>query len=251
MPDSAGARRGRRLLAAQSLEWLSHFASRGAMDIEHLGYKTVHLLAERGWLEDPADIYALTSERLAELPGFKERSIQNLLDAIQASKDRPLWRLLTALNIRHVGSTVAQQLARAFRSVPALREAGVEDLNAVEGIGPEIAQSVFDWFHDQTNLRLVERLAAAGVRTEDEPAPEAPEGPLTGKTIVLTGGLSSMSRDDAVRRAVQAGAKVASSVSKKTDFVVAGENPGSKLERATELGVEVVDEDGFLRKLSD
>jgi DNA ligase (NAD+) len=218
------------------------------MDIEHLGYKTVILLLDRGWIEDPADFYALDAERLGELPGFKDRSIQNLLGAIEGSKDRPLWRLLTALNIRHVGGTIAQLLTRAFPSLTALREASVEDLGAVEGIGPEIAQSVFDWFHDEANVLLLDKLAAAGVRVQDEAAPDVPVGPLTGTTIVLTGGLTSMSRDDAVRLATMAGARVASSVSKKTDFVVAGENPGSKYEKAVELGIEVVDEEGFLSR---
>src|SRR5206468_11628843 len=116
----------RRGCPAQSIEWLSHFASRGAMDIEHLGYKTVIALADRGWLNDPADIYAITPERLAELPGFKDRSISNVLTAIEGSKDRPLWRLLTALNIRHVGGTIAQLLARAFLSTAALATASLE-----------------------------------------------------------------------------------------------------------------------------
>jgi DNA ligase (NAD+) len=238
----------RRGCAAQSIEWLSHFASRGAMDIEHLGYKTVIALADRGWLNDPADIYTLTAERLGELPGYKDRSIANVLAAIEGSKDRPVWRLLTALNIRHVGSTIAQLLARAFLSTTALATASIEELNAVEGVGPEIAQSVFDWFHDPVNLALLGRLDAAGVRIEDEAAPAVPDGPLTGSTIVLTGGLKAVSRDEATLLAVAAGARVVSTVSKKTDFVVAGENPGSKYERAVELGIEVVDEDEFLRR---
>jgi DNA ligase (NAD+) len=218
------------------------------MDIEHLGYKTVIALADRGWLNDPADIYTLTAERLGELPGYKDRSIANVLAAIEGSKDRPVWRLLTALNIRHVGSTIAQLLARAFLSTTALATASIEELNAVEGVGPEIAQSVFDWFHDPVNLALLGRLDAAGVRIEDEAAPAVPDGPLTGSTIVLTGGLKAVSRDEATLLAVAAGARVVSTVSKKTDFVVAGENPGSKYERAVELGIEVVDEDEFLRR---
>jgi DNA ligase (NAD+) len=219
------------------------------MDIEHLGYKTGMLLIDMGWIEDPADIYSITAEQLAQLPGFKEKSIGNLLSAIEGSKDRPLWRLLVAVNIPHVGSHVAQVLARAFPSVDALKAASVEDLVAVEEIGPEIAQSVFDWFHDKTNLRLLDRLRAAGVRTED-PEPEAPpEGPLSGTTIVITGGLEAMPRGEAERAAAAAGAKVASSVSKKTDFVVVGESPGSKYEKAVQLGVETVDEREFLKRL--
>ena len=219
------------------------------MDIEHLGYKTVMLLLDRGWLEDPADVYGITQEQLAELPGFKDRSISNLLTAIEVSKDRPLWRLLTALNIRHVGSTIAQMLARAFPSVDQLREAAPEELNEVEGIGPEIAQSVFEWFHTDENWALVEKLRAAGVRVKDDVVEAPPEGPLSGSTIVITGGLTSMSRGEAEQAAEAAGAKVASSVSKKTAFVVVGENPGSKYDKAVQLGVETIDEDGFLRRL--
>jgi DNA ligase (NAD+) len=234
---------------SQNIEWLFHFASRGAMDIEHLGYKTGMLLIDMEWIEDPADIYSITAGQLAQLPGFKEKSIGNLLSAIEGSKERPLWRLLVAVNIPHVGSHVAQVLAWAFPSVEALKAASVEDLVVVEEIGPEIAQSVFDWFHDKTNLRLLERLRSAGVRMED-PEPEAPpEGPLSGMAIVITGGLDSMSRGDVERAAQQAGAKVASSVSKKTDFVVVGENPGSKYDRAVQLGVETVDEQEFLKRL--
>jgi DNA ligase (NAD+) len=143
----------RRGCPAQSIEWLFHFASRGAMDIEHLGYKTGILLMDRGWVEGPADIYSLTPERLAELPGFKEKSIENLMAAIEASKDRPLWRLLVALNIPHVGGTVASMIARAYPSVEAIGRASVEELNGIPGIGREIALRVFDWFQDRRNRR--------------------------------------------------------------------------------------------------
>ncbi len=234
---------------AQSIEWLSHFASRGAMDIEHLGYKTVMLLLDRGWLDDPADIYSLTAEQLGELPGFKDRSISNLLSAIDSSRDRPLWRLLVALNIPHVGVTTAQMLARAFPSADELLEASTEALNAVEGIGPEIAQSVWEWFHDEEHWALVEKLRAAGVRVKDDVVEAPPEGPLSGSTIVITGGLAAMPRSEAEKAATDAGAKVASNVSKKTTFVVVGENPGSKYDKAVQLGVETIDEDEFLRRL--
>jgi len=207
------------------------------------------LLLDMGWVKDPADVYSLRREQLAELPGFKEKSIENLFGAIEASKDRPLWRLLVALNIPHVGGHVAQVLARAFPSVDRLADASALDLNAVEEIGPEIARSVHAWFHDPENRKLLDRLRKAGVRTED-PEPEAvPPGPLSGRTIVITGGLESMSRDEATAAAQAAGAQVASGVSKKTDFVVVGENPGSKADRATQLGVETVDEGEFLHRL--
>ena len=239
----------RRGCPSQNVEWLFAFASRGAMDIEGLGYKTGILLLDMGWVKDPADVYSLTAEQLAQLPGFKEKKISNLLSAIEASKDRPIWRLLVGLNIPHVGSTVAAVLARAFRSIDALAAATPEEIAAVEGVGPVIAQSVADWFRDKENRRLLEKLRAAGIRMED-PEPEAPvEGPLSGTTIVLTGGLEALSRDEAAAAAEAAGAKVASSVSKKTDFVVAGANPGTKLAKAEQLGVEVIDEPEFLKRV--
>jgi DNA ligase (NAD+) len=239
----------RRGCPSQGIEWLFHFASRGAMDIEHLGYKTGILLLDRGWVEDPADVYFLTDEQLAELPGFKERSIANLRAAIEGSKDRPLWRLLVAINVRHVGGTVAQLLARHFPSIEALRGASVEDLSAIDGIGPEIAQSVVDWFQDPENRALLEKLERAGVRTRDEEVAPPPEGPLTGATIVITGGLESLSRSEAEQAAAEAGAHVTSGVSKKTSFVVVGESPGSKFDKAVQLGVETIDEAQFLKRL--
>jgi DNA ligase (NAD+) len=220
------------------------------MDIEGLGYMTILQLIERGLVKDPGDIYRLTAEDLAGLEGFAEKSISNLLEAIERSKDRPLWRLLVGLNIRHVGEHVAQLLARAFGSIDALARASVEEIDAVPGIGPAIARSVHEWFHDPANLALIEKLRAAGVRmAEEAPAGPAEEGPLAGRTIVLTGTLPTLSREEATRLAQEAGARVASSVSRKTDFVVAGENPGSKLAKARELGIEVIDEEEFLRRI--
>jgi DNA ligase (NAD+) len=233
----------------QQEEWLFAFASRGAMDIEGLGYKTGMLLRDRDLIADPGDIYALTAEQLAELPGFQSKSIGNLLSSIEASKDRPIWRLLVALNIRHVGEHVAQVLARAFGSIDAIAAATEEEIDAVEEIGPEIAKSVFEWFHDDQNLQLVEKLRSAGVRMADPVVEQPTGGALAGTTIVLTGGLESMSRDDATAAAQAAGARVASSVSKKTDFVVVGENAGTKAARAEQLGVETIDEAEFLRRL--
>src|SRR5438093_22897 len=234
---------------SQNIEWLFSFASRGAMDIDSLGYKTGIQLIEMGWVKDPADIYSLSRDQLAQLPGFKEKKIEKLLTATLASKDRPIWRLLVALNIRHVGWHVAQVLARAFPSVDRLKKARLEEIEAVEGIGPEIAQSVYEWFHDKENLRLLEKLRKPGVRMRDEEPEPLPEGPLTGRTIVITGGLLSMSRSEAEQAAREAGARVASGVSKKTDFVVVGENPGSKHDKALQLGVETIDEQEFLKRL--
>ncbi|HSP81130.1 MAG TPA: NAD-dependent DNA ligase LigA [Myxococcaceae bacterium] len=236
---------------SQAIEWLFHFASRGALDIEHLGYATGTALLERGLVKDPADVFFLTAEQLADLPGFKEKSIHNLLSAIDAARNRPLWRLLVGLNIRHVGSRMARVLAQAFPSMDALRHASLEELMAVESIGPEIARSVHDWFARPENVRLLEKLRRAGVRMREEAPARPAQGPLSGRTVVLTGELESMSRDEATRRAEAAGARVTSSVSKNTSFVVVGANPGSKYDKAQALGVETVDEPEFLRRLGE
>ena len=233
----------------QGEESLFHFASRGAMDIEGLGFKTIQLLIERGFLADPVDIYRLDEAKLGALPGFKERSVTNLLGSIEGSKDRPVWRLLVALNIRHVGEHVAQVLARRFVSIDALAAAEPDELSEVEGIGPEIAASVFEWFRDPDNVNVLEGLRAAGLRFADEPQGGAGEGAMSGLTMVLTGGLAGMSRDQAKAAAEEAGAHVASSVSRKTDFVVAGEAAGSKYDKAVSLGVEIIDEAEFLKRL--
>ncbi|MGH2680345.1 MAG: NAD-dependent DNA ligase LigA [Actinomycetota bacterium] len=233
----------------QSVEWLFHFAGRGAMDIEGLGYRTGIALLDGGFIRDPADIFSLTAEDLAQLEGFADRSIENLLRAIDRSKDRPIWRLLAGLNIRHVGSHVAQVLAAAFRSIDALAAATADEIDVVPEIGAETAATVAAWFEDPDNLALIEKLRAAGVRLEDEAPPDEGPKPLEGQTIVLTGGMDTLSRDEATRLAQRAGARVSSSVSKKTDFVVAGENPGSKHDQAVKLGVEIVDEQELLRRL--
>jgi DNA ligase (NAD+) len=219
------------------------------MDIEHLGFVTVAKLLEKGLIEDPADIYALDADTLGQLPGFKEKSIANILEQIEAAKDRPLWRLLVGLNIRHVGAHVAQVLARAFGSIDALAAASEDEIDAVPEIGPEIAASVRGWFDEEENKELIEKLRAAEVRLADERDQEQTPRSLEGITLVLTGGLETISREEATERAQAAGARVASSVSKKTTFVVAGENPGSKLTKAEELGVEVIDEPAFLARL--
>jgi DNA ligase (NAD+) len=234
---------------SQGIEWLFHFAGRGAMDIEHLGYMTVMRLLEAGLIEDPADIYALDAEKLSQLPGFKDKAISNVLEQVEASKDRPIWRLLVGLNIRHVGTHVAQVLARAFGSIDAIAAASEDEIDAVPEIGPEIAASVRGWFDDEDNLALIEKLRAAGVRMADERSGDERERPLDGSSIVITGTLPGMSREEATELAQAAGARVASSVSKKTSFVVAGENPGSKLAKAETLGVEVIDEDEYRRRL--
>ena len=234
---------------SRNVEWLYSFASRGGLDIEGLGYMTGMALLDRGIVKDPADIFTLTAEDLGQLEGFAEKSIANLLASIERGKDRPLWRLLTALNIRHVGTHVAQVLANAFGSIDALLEASAQDIDDVEEIGPEIARSVHAWFADRANRRLIEKLRAAGVRMRDERKKPKGKQRLAGKTIVLTGGIESLSREEATAAAEAAGARVASSVSKKTDFVVVGENPGTKAGKAEQLGVETIDEKEFLKRL--
>jgi DNA ligase (NAD+) len=234
---------------SQGIEWLFHFAGRGAMDIEHLGYMTVMRLLEKGLIEDPADIYDLDADKLSQLPGFKDKAIANVLEQVEASKDRPIWRLLVGLNIRHVGTHVAQVLARAFGSIDALAQASEDQIDAVPEIGPEIAATVREWFDEEENLALIEKLRAAGVRLADDVVAARGPQPLAGTTIVLTGGLEGISREEATALAQAAGARVASSVSKKTDFVVAGVNPGTKHAKAVELGIEILDEAQFLKRL--
>jgi DNA ligase (NAD+) len=241
----------RKACPSQTVEWLCHFGSPDALDIEHLGYQTVTALMERGLLADPADLYALDATHLVQLPGFAEKSAQNLLDAIAASKQRPFWRLLVGLNIRRVGAHVAQLLAQRFASLEALATANLEDLQSVEGVGPEIASAVHEWFRDRENSALVKKLVQAGVRVADEPAggPVGPR-PLDGKIVVITGTLPTLSREEATALARQAGARVTSSVSNKTSFVVVGQEAGSKLAKAQELDIETLDEAEFLRRLS-
>jgi DNA ligase (NAD+) len=235
---------------SQGARALHHFGSPDAMDIEHLGEQTAILLLERGWVSDPADLYRLDGQSLAGLPGFGERSAQNLLAAIAASKDRPIARLLVALSLPRVGTHVAQLLARRFPSLPALADASREALESIEGIGPEIAGGVHEWFHTPENRELIEKLRQAGVRMQDEVEAEPPTaGALQGKIVVITGTLSGMSRDQATAAAERAGARVTASVSKKTSFVVAGADAGAKLGKAQDLGIEVIDEAEFVRRL--
>ena len=213
---------------SQGIEWLFHFAGRGAMDIEHLGYMTVMRLLEAGLIEDPADIYALDAEKLSQLPGFKDKAITNVLTQIEASKDRPIWRLLVGLNIRHVGSHVAQVLARAFGSIDALAAASEDEIDAVPEIGPEIAATVREWFDEDENLALIEKLRAAGVRTADERAADEGLRPLEGLSIVLTGGLETMSREVADR--ARAGRRRPGRLERVEEDVVRGGGRGPGLE---------------------
>lgn len=233
-------------------EWLFHFASRGAMDIEGLGYKTIDLLLREGLITDPGDIFTLDFPRLLEFEGWGETSVDNLRRAIEEAKDRPIARLLVALGIRHVGGTVARLLAARYRSIPALLATSEEELAAIDGVGPVIAASITEWASDPENRRLIEKLAAAGVRLED-PEPESGASDLLeGLSVVITGTLSGYTREEAEAAVTSRGGRVTSSVSSKTDVVVVGESPGaSKLSKAEQLGVPTIDEAAFQRLLEE
>ncbi|MGH2794434.1 MAG: NAD-dependent DNA ligase LigA [Actinomycetota bacterium] len=233
---------------SQRVERIFHFAGRGALDIEGFGYQTIIEMTERGMVNDVGDVYALTDEQIATLEGFKDKKIANLRRSIEASKTRPLARLLTGLGIRHVGGTVAELLANHFGSLDAIEKASEEEINAVEGIGGVIARSVHDFFDQPRNAAVLEKLKRAGLRIEDE-RKAVRQTELTGKTIVMTGGLSEMTRDEAREALKEAGAKVTDSVSKKTDLVIVGENPGSKADKAVSLGVPTIDEKELMRLL--
>lgn len=229
-------------------ERLRYFAGRDQMDIERLGIALIEQLIESGLVKTFADVYRLRKEDLLGLERMGEKSAQNVLDAIEASKVRPLWRLIAALGIRHVGGQSAQILAERFGSLAALRNAGQEELEAVEQVGPVMAESVYQYFRTPRQRAVIDDLLAAGVRPQPL-ARKKREGRLQGKTLVVTGTLKSFSRQQAEQAIREAGGKAAGSVSKKTDFVLAGVDAGSKLQKARKLGVEVVTEEQFLLML--
>ncbi len=230
-------------------EWLFYFASRGGMDIEGLGYKTVDLLLEEGLIKDAADIYRLKVEDLLGREGWGEVSTNNLITAIEASKDRPVSKLLTALGINLVGPTVSTTLIREFRSLDRLAEASAEEIEAIDGIGSEIARTITEWFADSDNQGLITRLRQAGLRFE-QPEPEGGFSDLLqGVTLVITGTLDGFTREEAKAAAEAAGAKVTGSVSKRTTALLAGANAGSKLAKAESLGIPVIDEITFAQLL--
>ncbi|MBI4543356.1 MAG: NAD-dependent DNA ligase LigA [Gemmatimonadetes bacterium] len=230
------------------LEGIAHFAARGAMDIRGLGYERAAKLLAARLVADVADLYDLTVERLAALEGFAEKSAAQVVAAIAASKDRPLATLLFALGIRHVGEGAAELLARRFGTMDALMQRSADEIGSVRGIGPTIAEAVAGFFRDARNRRLIERLRSAGLGM-DEPARTATEGALSGQTFVLTGTLPSLDRAEATRRIEAAGGAVVGSVSKTTTAIIAGEAPGSKLDKARALGIPVWDEAELLRRL--
>ncbi|RLB75408.1 MAG: DNA ligase (NAD(+)) LigA, partial [Deltaproteobacteria bacterium] len=229
---------------AQLKRRLLHFGSRAAMDIEGLGEAVVDQLVDRHLVADQADLYALSVEQIAALDRMGLKSARNLVRAIDASRHRPLDRFLFALGIRHVGSRAATVLADAFGSLESLQEASEDDLAEVPEIGPVIAASVYRYFRRAETRRLLRKLKAQGV--EPLRVKRAVSGPLSGLTFVLTGTLPSMTREEAKRLIEENGGKVASSVSRRTNYVVAGEKPGSKLQKARALGVPVLDQTRFL-----
>jgi DNA ligase (NAD+) len=228
---------------AQVFERVRHFCSRGAMDIEGIGDVMAQQLTELGLVHNIADIYDLTEAKLATVPRTGEKTISNLLRNIEASKSRGLARLLTGLGIRFVGTQTAQILAGDFGSIDAVEEATTEQLQQSEGIGPEVASSVHLFFQQRANREMVERLRGAGVVMTAPKREKAANGKLAGKVFVLTGTLPGMTREDATALIVAAGGKVTGSVSKKTDYVLAGSEAGSKLAKAEELGITIIDED--------
>ena len=245
LPDEAAHRCTNSACPAQVKERIRYFASKNAMDIEGLGVKLVAQLVDKGLVKDVGDLYFLTKEQLASLDRMAEKSAENLLEALERSKEREPARVLCALGIRHVGEHVARVLMDHFGSIDRLAEASADELESVPGIGPEVAGSVVDFFSHEENRRVLEKLKRAGLKFEVEK--EEAARPLSGKKFVFTGTLSSMTRSEAEELIRKLGGEASSSVSRRTDYVVVGENPGSKLEKARQLGVKTITEEEFLR----
>jgi DNA ligase (NAD+) len=239
---------GNNACPAQLVRMVEYFVGRGALDIEGFGIRQAELFVELGYIRDLADIFHLPWESIRGLEGYGDKRVENLRAAVEASKDRPLARSLTGLGIRFVGSVVAELLAAAYPSLEALMAADEAALSEVAGIGPKIAAAVVGYFALEPNRVLARRLAEAGVRVADpivETGEDAAPQLLAGLTFVVTGTLPTLSRDEAKEYIERRGGKVTGSVSGKTDYVVAGESPGSKLEKAQRLAVKIVDQAGL------
>jgi DNA ligase (NAD+) len=228
-----------RACPAKGLEWLKHFVSRGAMDIDGVGERLVARLLELGLITRPQDLYRLTVDDLLPLEGFQQRSAENVISSIEASKQRPFGNVLFALGIPHVGYVNAQLLADEFGSMEALAHASAEQIAAVEGVGPVIAEAVSSWLLDEEHAEVVRALTAAGLQMSG-PRRERPQGPLSGAVVVVTGAIDGYTRDSIREHLESLGARVTDSISKKTDYLVAGEGGGSKRAKAEKLGVAVV-----------
>jgi DNA ligase (NAD+) len=229
---------------------IQHYAGRNAMDIENLGEVLINQLVDQGLVEDVAGLYGLEVGRLAGLDRMAEKSATNVVTAIRESKRRELWRLIHGLGIRHVGEGAARKLADHFQSLDRMIEADAATLQTAPDVGPVMAESIRDFFHNPRNRAVIEKLRKAGVRMRDPVAGAAARtGPFTGKTVVITGTLATFSRDAAREMLLGQGAVVTDSVSGKTAYLVCGDSPGSKLEKARELGVPVLSEAEFLRMI--
>jgi DNA ligase (NAD+) len=248
-PDQAVARcTGGRTCAAQRKEEIRHFASRRAMDIQGLGDKLVEQLVDRDWVKTPADVFTLQAQQLATLERMGEKSAEKLQASIEAAKQTTLPRFLYALGVRDVGEATALALAQYFKGLGALRQAGEAEIQRVPDVGPVVATNVAAYFSDTDNAAVLDRLLAAGVSWPAMVAVSSSDE-LKGKIFVLTGTLTGMSREAAAEAIQKLGGKVSGSVSKKTDYVVAGAEAGSKLKKAEQLGIAVLDEAAFLRIL--
>jgi DNA ligase (NAD+) len=233
---------------AQLLRNLEHFVSRGAMEIVGLGEKIVEQLVEAGLVQDVADLYTLKWEDLLKLEGFAEKKADNLLAAIQISRQQPLPRLINALGIRGVGEVMAVDLCKHYSNLDDLAHATLDELRTIEGVGPNIAQAIVDWFARPANQRLLHKLKAVNLWPATKVEMKTPASTLLdGQTFVITGTLPSLSREEARDLIQKFGGMVTDSVSKKTSYLVLGENPGSKLDKARQLGVPVLDEAGLHR----
>jgi DNA ligase (NAD+) len=240
----------RRGCPGQTFQQVKHF--RGAMDIEGLGEKNAMRFLDEGLIADPADIYDLTAERIAALDGFGEISARNLMQEIESSKERPFGIVLYALGLKNIGYVNAQALAEHFGSIDALLDADPDEIERVEGIGPVLAAQVQEELSDEATLDLIRRLRERELRFElSEEERRTEGGPLEDKTFVLTGSLPNLTREEATAMIRRAGGKVTGSVSKSTDYVVAGDSPGSKLAKAEDFGTTVVDEAGLRKLLPD
>lgn len=246
-PDEVAHYCSNRQCFAQQQEGLRHFVAKGAFDIVGLGPKILEQLEQAGLIKSAADIFRLTREDLNQLDRFGETSAANLISAIAAKRRVSLARFLYALGIRHVGDETARDIAHNFGSLEKVRQASLEQLAAIDGVGEKVAASVTDWFADRRNQQLIADLLAAGVVVESQSIVKKVTGPLTGQTFVLTGELESLTRDEAQELIRSQGGTVSSSVSKKTSYVVAGENPGSKYDKALALGVKIIHEKEFLK----